>query len=209
MSATGRAEVRHKDDFYVTPDWCVEALVEHEDLDWPLLDPACGTGALLGAMHRLRQEGDLHLTPGGFLYGLEIDPSRYDTARWTHHAPEFFLGDFLSDAQQDSWSRPQEGLPRPATVLMNPPYRQAAKFVRAGLRVVRPGGNVVGLLRLNFLGSSRSRADLFERGSGLRKVYVLARRPSFTGTGTDSCEYAWFCWQQGYEGPILMEVIPV
>ena len=69
-------------------------------------------------------------------------------------------------------------------------------------------GNVVALLRLNFLGSSRSRADLFSREGGLRKVYVLGRRPSFNGKGTDSCEYAFFCFQKGYEGPTLLEVIP-
>ena len=50
---------------------------------------------------------------------------------------------------------------------------------------------VVLLLRLNFLGT-RGRAAFMRRHPPA--VYVLPDRPSFTGKGTDSIEYAWFVW---------------
>ena len=48
---------------------------------------------------------------------------------------------------------------------------------------------VVMLLRLNFLAGG-GRADFMRAQEP--DVYVLPNRPSFTGHGTDSCEYAWF-----------------
>ena len=51
---------------------------------------------------------------------------------------------------------------------------------------------VIMLLRINFL-SSQKRYDFWQQfpPDGL---FVLSKRPSFTGTGTDSQEYAWFVW---------------
>ena len=48
------------------------------------------------------------------------------------------------------------------------------------------------LLRINFLGSQK-RYDFWQQfpPDGL---YVLSKRPSFTGKGTDSIDYAWFVW---------------
>lgn len=54
------------------------------------------------------------------------------------------------------------------------------------------------LLRLNFLGSQRRAAWL---RAWTPDVYVLPRRPSFTGRGTDSCEYAWCVWHEDRRGP--------
>lgn len=213
MSATGRTPVRHKDDFYVTPSWCIEALLEREDLCGPMLDPCCGDGAIIKVISESFPFTDI--------FGIEKDTNRYMDAStlaqnlsggpFAGRTIDFYRGDFLTE----SWTR-QGGSceccpdwPRPATILMNPPFRHAAEFIRTSLETVDPlNGNVVALLRLNFLGSSRSRADLFSREGGLRKVYVLGRRPSFNGKGTDSCEYAFFCFQKGYEGPTLLEVIP-
>jgi hypothetical protein len=48
------------------------------------------------------------------------------------------------------------------------------------------------LLRLAFLESRRRVA--FWRANPLARLYVLARRPSFVGTGTDMAAYAWFGW---------------
>ena len=56
MSATGRGAstgyVREPDDFFKTPAWCTRAILGHlcpdvEDTDLQLLDPCCGTGAIL------------------------------------------------------------------------------------------------------------------------------------------------------------------
>jgi hypothetical protein len=52
--------------------------------------------------------------------------------------------------------------------------------------------NVAMLLRLNFLASKKRNPFMREH---CPNVYVLSDRPSFTGKGTDSIEYAWFVWE--------------
>ena len=51
---------------------------------------------------------------------------------------------------------------------------------------------VIMLLRINFLGSQK-RYDFWQQfpPDGL---FILSKRPSFTGKGTDSIDYAWFVW---------------
>lgn len=61
MTATGRSDVRHPDDFYRTPAWLTRAVLPHLDLPAHshVLDPACGDGAILDVV---REAG--HLTTG-------------------------------------------------------------------------------------------------------------------------------------------------
>jgi hypothetical protein len=73
----------------------------------------------------------------------------------------------------------------------NPPFGLALEFIEEQLRCADV---VVNLLRLNFLGS-QARAE-FHRANRA-DVFVLPDRPSFTGKGTDSIEYAWFVWYPG------------
>jgi len=202
VSATKRGAARVPLDHYRTPRWCVEALIRREWLA-PLfseagelptfLDPGCGDGAILRALR------DCLPPPGSFL-GVELDPTRAAAAR--RGGLQVIEGDFLSYAEQ--WT----GSPRVQAVVGNPPYRQAADFVRAALKIIPPTGKVAFLLRLNFLGSSRKRQDIVGAGSPLERVLVLSRRPSFTGNGkTDACDYAWFVWTRGSHNSARLSVI--
>jgi hypothetical protein len=65
------------------------------------------------------------------------------------------------------------------------------EFIERALREAPEDADVAFLLRLNFLGSQRRAA--FHR-SFPSDVYVLPRRPSFTGGGTDATEYCWMVW---------------
>jgi hypothetical protein len=38
---------REKDDFYATPDWAIDALLDREKFDGEIWEPACGDGAIL------------------------------------------------------------------------------------------------------------------------------------------------------------------
>ena len=61
------------------------------------------------------------------------------------------------------------------------------------------------LLRLSFL-ESKGRVKFHQDFPA--DVYVLAKRPSFTGDGkADSCAYAWFVWRTpatGHAGRIMV-----
>jgi len=182
MSATGRGRARNPRDYYRTPAWCVEVLLEHESLLPNVYDPACGDGAILEVLQKA----------GHKVYGLDIDPGSALAASQQLNTP-IGVGDYL---------HPERPHPCRCDVVMNPPYRQAAEFVRVALSQAEPRSRVCALLRLNFLGSSRKRLDLVGKGAELRRVIVLSRRPSFTGDGrTDACEYAWLVFEAGYQGP--------
>ena len=78
-------------------------------------------------------------------------------------------------------------------VVTNPPYSLAEKFIRHA-RKLCPHADLVFLLRLAFLASAK-RLPLWQ-DVGIPDVYVLPNRPSFTGGGTDSADYAWFVWRK-------------
>jgi hypothetical protein len=86
-------------------------------------------------------------------------------------------------------------------IVGNPPFGGFERHVDHALTCAP---NVAFLLRLAAM-ESATRVDAWRRWP-LRKVWVLAERPSFTDGGTDSAAYGWFWWQQGYAGGA--EVVP-
>jgi len=74
-------------------------------------------------------------------------------------------------------------------IITNPPFSLALEFLQKSLREAQ---TVIYLLRLNFLGS-QARHEFWKRNRPSH-VLVLSKRPSFCGGGSDSTEYAWFCW---------------
>lgn len=75
-------------------------------------------------------------------------------------------------------------------IVTNPPFLLALEFLQKSLREAQ---TVIYLLRLNFLGSQARKE--FWQCNRPSHVLVLSKRPSFIGNGgTDSTEYAWFCW---------------
>jgi len=81
------------------------------------------------------------------------------------------------------------------TVITNPPYVLAQEFVQKALKDVEMDGEVIMLLRLNFLESIKRQS--FWKTNPPSHIYVMAKRPSFTGKGTDATGYAWFVWTKG------------
>lgn len=74
-------------------------------------------------------------------------------------------------------------------ILTNPPYSLAKEFIEKALI---DANTVIMLLRINFLGAQkRYQWWTYNEPTSL---YVLSKRPSFTGKGTDSTEYAWYVW---------------
>ena len=52
------------------------------------------------------------------------------------------------------------------------------------------------LQRVNFLGSIK-RIDFWENFGHPDKFPILVPRPRFTAGRSDSCEYAWYIWDEG------------
>lgn len=175
MSATARsgADRRSALDFYSTPAWCTRAIVEELGCPRDVLDPCAGDGAILSAL-----DAETHRR------GFEIDDARARKARDGGH--DVLSRDALDGAPWGDFG----------AVIMNPPFSHAEAFIERALAEAA-GRSVVALLRLNWLGGMKRSAFHRKRPAD---VYVLPRRPSFNGGGTDATEYAWFAWGWGSPG---------
>ena len=169
MSATGRSDVRRKDDHYVTPAWCVQAI-------WPklgafdsCLDPCAGEGRILMALQ------DLATYTSPVYRGIELDEERA-TLCATQNGIGCVVGDAFTVRGRecaDPWMTPTQHNPYDL-IIMNPPYSLALEFIKAAL-ASRPREIAV-LLRVNFL-ASKARAQFWREHPC--DVYVLPKRPSF------------------------------
>ena len=74
-------------------------------------------------------------------------------------------------------------------ILTNPPFSLAKEFIDHSLTISQTS---IMLLRINYLGSI-SRHQWWKENTPTA-LHVLSKRPSFTGTGTDATDYAWYVW---------------
>lgn len=177
--------MRNAYDFYSTPAWCVHRLLESE-IELPIgrwLEPCAGNGAIIQAVNDLEYQVEW--------WANDIQVDNYNAMKPLYHSMVIdtlyctdFLHQYLIETHQCD------------VVFTNPPYSQAEAFIKKSMEYAP---HVVMLLRLNFLGSEK-RADFLREHTP--DVYVLPNRPSFTGKGTDSTEYAWFHWHMNATGKL-------
>lgn len=176
LKGASRAAKRLDGDFFETPAWVTRAIVPLLPASDTVFDPCAGKGALLRALPHIDRQG------------LELNAER---AAFACSDDGGALNVICADALVCDWNHPH-------LVVMNPPFSKAQEFVEAALDRVERGGAVFALLRLGFVAGLRRVA--FHR-SNPADVYVLPRRPSFTGDGkTDGSEYAWFAFGPGRGG---------
>lgn len=178
MSSTNRGSKRSEADWYETPPYAVERLLEVPGLSFPggtWCDPGAGAGAIIRTTNLVRAD---------ISKWVAIEIREECKAPLIQTGAEVRIADFLDnpDIMGDV-----------DVILTNPPYRLAMDFIEACLPRAR---FVCMLLRLNFLGSEK-RAS-FMRGFA-PDIYLLPNRPSFClnkkgRPGTDSPEYGWFLW---------------
>lgn len=184
MSSTNRGGQRRPDDYYATPSWCVDRLLEAVQLpSGPWLEPSAGEGHIVRAVNQFRS--DVEWT------AVELSPDR---ARTLPTSVVTRTGDFLALDVDDGF----------VVAFSNPPFSIWQKVVDKCLTVSR---QVVMLLRLDVLGSA-GRAPWWARHPA--DVFILPNRPSFTGDGKqDSNNYAWFMWTRGSMEPGRISVLSV
>jgi hypothetical protein len=200
MSATNRGTKRKPYDFYETPAWCTEKLLPY--LPHPIgkrlkiLEPTAGKGAIIKV---LRQRYNyMH-----FILGNELDannlPDLEASGVSTIRSGNIF--DFTNiEPEQNKTIRTPMQMPRACPpkfdlIIGNPPYSLAQECIQHCLKHwLGYNGQLIFLLRINFLGSKKRHT--FWQNHPPAKLYVLSKRPSFTGKGTDATEYAWFVWQK-------------
>ncbi len=214
MSSTGRSDVRKPSDFYETPDWCVKAIAPtfHKLLrgyytgviqGFRVVEPGAGTGNIILSLLR-HMEG---LTVWDFagehgpiwrINAVEKDIPTYEKLRhrlYREHGLNpshtfVTFEDFLDHKPHHPIGCSGFNQRRYDMAIGNPPYSLAQEFVEHAMSIA---DSVWFLLRIDFLGSKK-RGPWYRDGI-TPDIYVLEKRPSFTGDGkTDSNNYAWFNW---------------
>ena len=188
MSSTNRGTQRNADDYYVTPHWLIEdflaafaennMLVCSPDESPRVLDPSAG-GCDKYEMS----------------YPTVLEKEGFTVESW--------------DIREDSRANlkgvnflnvPSALLPKYNMIITNPPFNVAQEFTEHALEMVKEGGLVIMLQRLNWLGSQK-RKPMWQK-LPLAAVYVHSKRPGFDPlkpSKTDSTEYAHFVFCKGYE----------
>lgn len=176
MSSTNRknASERHVSDYYITPQSEIENFINNfpeilEKIDF--FDPCAGGDST----HEMSYPSVLN---------------RFGKYVATNDIRE----DSLADSKINFLE--YRGIDEFDVVITNPPFNIAQEIIEKSMNVVRQGGYVVMLLRLNFLGSKGRKA--FWEKYPPSYIFVHHKRMSFTENGaTDSIEYAHFVWIKG------------
>lgn len=186
-SAEGKKKhVRHKDDFYATPEFAVDALWPYiksaidADPTKTIVEPSAGDGAIVKKLIKLG-------VPPERIVAVEQDAER--SASCEHETGVRTMTDDTLTLSYDN----------ACAVIMNPPFRAAREHIEHAVKHVVPrGGIVCALARLSFLGSKR-RIPFWQKYPA--DILVLSRRPSFTPDGkTDASEYMWIVFGPGLGG---------
>ena len=180
--ASGTGDKRHaikirKDDLYETPPEAVAALLRAETLPAVIWEPACGPGSIVRVLRAFGRQ----------VYATDLvdyETPDQDEAGW----------DFLMETQ----------LPIGAQmILTNPPFKNAADFVRKALDLCP---HVVMLMRLAFL-EGVGRSDILDGGK-LARVHIfrnrlpLMHRDGWEGNkSTNTMAFAWFIWDDSHSWP--------
>ena len=173
MSATNRGAVRSKNDFYETPQDCILNFLKHHPIDpnAVILDPCVGTGAFPKALRMAGYTNQIDT--------IEIDSNFKAVPEASNHHCE----DFLQLEPPYKYD----------VIFSNPPYSLAEEFIKKAFTLAnKEKFEIIYLLRLNFLGAQKR--NEFWQEYPPNKLYVLSKRPSFTGGSTDACEYCYYVW---------------
>lgn len=194
-----RSNGNEDSDFCPTPYDCARACMSLLPIQAGdrVADFGSGEGVFAQAVH------DLH---GVSSTAVELYPDRYPLLR----------GRVLDGVVSEVIGRSAlvwHPTPKLDWVVMNPPFKQAQRFVEHAMFCVRPGGHVTALLRHGFCVTA-GRADFRRRYPAFR-MYDLQTRPSFYSTGkdgdsaktSDATEYKLFVWRVGYRGREVCDVL--
>jgi hypothetical protein len=101
---------------------------------------------------------------------------------------------------------------RPFSIVTNPPYKLAERFLRHALALTEPVGGQIAMLFRNEYDCAATRRDLFERPSFAAKL-VLTRRPRWLDakaqhSASPRHNFAWYLWDHWHSSPARIEWIP-
>lgn len=160
-------------DYYATEPRATELLLELEEFNHKIWEPACGEG---------------HISK-------VLEANGYDVLSTDLIDRGYGLGeiDFLAAEKDDSVF----------DIITNPPYKYAKEFVEKALELVPEGNKVAMFLKLTFLEGKGRRDLFLENPPLRVYVASARLQCGKNGVfeGSRMAAYAWFIWQKGHQGP--------
>lgn len=182
QSIAGR-KVNTPTDFYETPTWATEALLEAESFHGGIWEPCSGHGAI----SKVLEQQYSPVISSDIMVGTDIYGGQGK--------------DFLKEQLM-----PKGWASRIQNIVTNPPYRHAQEFVEHAIKLLplttEYSGKAAFLLKLTFLESAK-RKKFFETYPP-KKVWVFSNRVTMYPHGQPepknggTIAYAWFVWEKGY-----------
>ncbi|MEO5375688.1 MAG: hypothetical protein H7840_15705 [Alphaproteobacteria bacterium] len=96
------------------------------------------------------------------------------------------------------------------SIVTNPPYYIAVKFVRHALALALPAGGMVAMLLRHEFDCAKTRRYLFERPE-FREKLTLTTRPRWIAGPTGNAprhNFAWYVWDATHRGPPTLGWVP-
>ena len=174
-------EERSPNDFYATPPLAVKHLLDIEDFNNNIWEPACGMNHIVD---ELRNKG----------YNVKCS----DIEKMVDD-PSIEIIDFLN------YKGTFEG-----DIITNPPYKYASEFVYKAMETIKDGNRVAMFLKLQFL-EGKKRYELFKKYPPktiyvAAQRYGCSPNGHFNENGNigSAICYCWFIWEKGFNGyPII------
>jgi hypothetical protein len=168
---------RVEGDFYATEAWVTQALLDAVEFRGVIWESACGRGdmsvVLRGAGYSV-MDSDIAGSSLGCAGAIKLD----------------FLDDPLLRGERVALGSGT------FSIVTNPPYTLAERFLRRALEFTRQVGGMVAMLFRNEYDCAASRRDLFEHPAFSAKL-VLVKRPRWIDSGHTASprhNFAWYVW---------------
>jgi hypothetical protein len=178
LSIVGFGNDRQEHDFYPTPEYATEALLEREKFDGNILEPACGDGAISRVLER-----NEYRVFSSDLYDYGYGNTGIDFLKWNEFAEV-------------------------NNIITNPPYKIATEFVLKSQDVANKKiAMLLKLVFLESISRFEKifNPDTLLTIWRLKTVYVFSRRlkiykNGIIGKNSGLIAYAWFVWEFDYKG---------
>lgn len=172
-------EQREMHDYYATEPRATELLLELEEFNNCILEPACGEGHM----------SDVLISRGYNVTSYDLIDRGYGDG----------VMDFLSDDIQ-SWH---------GDIITNPPYKFAKQFVEKSLDIIPEGNKVAMFLKLLFMESQGRKDLFINNPPKVIYVsssrLSCAKNGDFTQREGSAIAYAWYIWEKGYKGDTVVK----
>lgn len=184
---------REKDDFYPTPTYAIEKLLEVEEFEPIVWEPACGDGAISKVLAKTFAPNSC----GGAGYKT-VSSDIVDRGYGEHLGEDF---DFLKLTTPASLNPLLQG---DFDIITNPPFKYGLQFV---LQAKKFATNKIAMfLKLSFLaGVERKKILYSDRNFPLARVYIFSGRVPIWKNGipcknSGMIDFAWFVWDKNHKG---------